>query len=338
MAGKPARVSPIAADNLTADEQAFFDSGGEKGGTTPNPKADAAESDGDKGNVSRETTSLVDGDAGTNDTTTQTVAEPKTVPLAALQESRETNKELKARLTQEAARFAALEERTNKLFERIPTAAPVPQQGTQTEQIDPSKDPLGYMLSIMDQQGKELEQLKQGNQQRQDQDRTGQQLAKLQSDAVALEQEFVTETPDYVEASQFLQSSRLKELSQLGYTPSERQTIVRQEALGIAARAMQQGKNPAALIYEMAGLRGYAKKDAAGNGNTGVQPVSADLAANADKLKALDKGQRENVSLTNTGGNAPRPMTAQRLIEMSPAEFDAFAEKHPKDFRQIMGN
>ena len=93
--------------------------------------------------------------------------------------------------------------------------------------------------------------------------------------------------------------------------------------------AMERGKSPAEMLYDLANQRGYKKADAAANPDTG---------AAAEKLATIERGQAAHKSLSNTGGSSgDQEMTAEALIDMPAAEFETWCEKNPARARRLFG-
>lgn len=329
--------SPIVADKLTPSEQKFFDTQGEEGGPetpgpTPAPVTPVAEPE----DVSRETT-----EAPEVETAPETPQPPKQkmVPHQALHEAREELKEWKQRAK-------TLEERTNQLFERTlnqPAPQPVPQQQLPQNPPppDPNEDPMGALMwsikTVADRQAEIDNRFKQQD----EQTRMGGAVQQLQTMAMTDENEFKAETPDYDAAAQHLQTTRLQEFKAMGYNQMDAINLIRQEAMGLAARAFQQGKRPAQVIYEMAKLRGY--KAAAPTQETVEETaqaeVQAQVATGQQKLATVATGQRQSANLSQVSGAAPAAMNATKLAAMSPEEFSAYANdpKNKAMFRDMMG-
>ena len=97
--------------------------------------------------------------------------------------------------------------------------------------------------------------------------------------------------------------------------PGERQQIIAHEAVDLAARAMNTGRNPAEIVHELARLRGFAAAPAAA-----AQPAAAQPTA-AQRVATIARGQQQAQTVGNMRGAAAPGLTAERLLEMSDAEF-----------------
>jgi hypothetical protein len=225
--------------------------------------------------------------------------------MKAAQKSNEAKTEKDARLL--------LEQRTNLILERL---APKEEKPKELEVPDINTDPAGHLAAVLAKTGMTVEQLleRQRNDDRQKDQNA--QVGTLLSWAGAQEREFTGATPDYNDAGAFLQQSRDAELAEMGYTdPAQRNQIIQNEKLAIANKAKLDGKNPAAIVYGMAKLRGYAKKAPA------EEVVDAKT-----RVENIDKGQKASESLTGTRGQGPSPLTATRLLEMSESEFAKYVD------------
>lgn len=334
----PLKAAPTG-DSLTPEEQKFFDTAGEEGGTTaaapveeaapvtqPDPAPEPEQEEG----VAPENTAPEAGQ--------QAAQKQKMVPHQALHEAREQVKEYKEQMRLRDQQYKTLEERTNLLLQNL-TKQPTQTDAAQPQQQafpDPENDPLGYILASVKTLDERTKQFEASQKQQAEQGQQYNALSQLQNEAMTREQEFRAETPDYDAASQYLQQARVKELAALGYSGTEAREAMKQEAIGIAQRMIQQGKNPAQAIYEMAKLRGYQP---APDPTATPEPTPEQTAVEqaTGKLTTVQKGQRQTATLSQTRGSAPSPMTAQRLMEMSPAEFESFRAKSPNEFRNLMG-
>ena len=118
---------------------------------------------------------------------------------------------------------------------------------------------------------------------------------------------------DYDDALAFVQKSRDAELQALGFVnPAERQSIINQEELALAASSMQRNANPAELVYNLAKHRGWKPGETSkGNG-------AAD-----SELDRLEKGMAASRTLSGSG-RPEETSSADRLLDddVSDEEFD----------------
>lgn len=302
---------PPIREELTADEQKFFDSEGEHvpADVKPEPevkeepaakeKPDAKEvkTEPDSGAVKKD-----DFDSG----------KEKTVPLAALQEERAARKaaEERQRKNEETS-----QKRLDLIAQTLEAQKPKP---AAPEAPDLEKDPLGA-IKLNSQQIKELMDFKNDfdANQKQENDRNT-----LRNEAIRQESEYVKANPDYFAAGQFLKTSREAELAATGmYNPQQIGMIISNETFALAQQALQSGKNPAESVYMIAQARGYKKAEAA--------PEKKDE-TEADKIARIAAGQQAGKSLSQAGGGAlasGQKLDAKTLANMSDEDFEKVYSK-----------
>jgi hypothetical protein len=249
--------------------------------------------------------------------------EPKTVPLAALQETREALKEEK-RLNAENQRKT--DERLRLLTEVL-TRQPDAAKPAEVVIPDPEKDAMGT-LKMNQQQLQELMDYKKRNEAKQAGDLQNQQVMNR---AQQLESEFVASTPDYGAASQFLLKSRHDELMASGmYQPHQVQQVIQQETLALAQQAIQNGNNPAQIVYAIAKARGYAV----------VAPKPAETPA--AQIERVAAGQAASKSIGQALGaqiSSGAKMDSKTLANMSDEQFAVLYNKLSRGERAaLMGN
>lgn len=243
---------------------------------------------------------------------------PQMVPHAALHEERLRRQETERVLAEERKARQTIEERTNLLLERF--NQPAQQQQPQQQQAPTFEtDPAGHLLAHQRQQGEALNEVVRVLMAMGQQNQVAQNIGGLQQRAIAMEQEFAADTPDYNEAVAFLAKARHNDLAEVGYVdPGERQRMISQEAIGLVERSLQAGRNPASVVYALAKNRGFgAAPPAAATEQPVVTPPNG-----AARLQTVQRGQEQARTLGNTRGSAPPPLTAQRLLEMTPEEFE----------------
>jgi hypothetical protein len=285
------------------------------------------------------------------------------VPHQALHAEREEHKRTRSELAAERERIRTLEERTNLLLQRFgpqSTIQPQPQPSTAEAPKPPpipdlDKDPVGHIIGRQLDFDRRLQEQGQNWQQQQaayqQQLQAQQTLTALTQHAQAMESQFSMEHPDYPAAVAHLVRSRHQELEMAGVrNAADRQRIIQEDGLGVAARLIQIGGNPAEAIYEIARARGYvppappqsrpvAEVREFGS-DLSVPPVEtatplaaapqaarAQAPTGAQRLQTLAQGQEQARSLGNARGAGPVPLTANRLVEMSQDEFAAFLDK-----------
>lgn len=300
------------AESLSADEQAYFESRGEKDpveiqqpapevGGEPNPdEQQEVESKG---------------------------KERQLVPLNALHEEREEKKELRRQLQEFERKQAVLEDRWNtilKMQQPEQAVAEVPQPP------DPEQD-IFAALKWEREQREALEAKLNGQEQ----------ATKEQQEHAAAEKqiwgyweasanEFAKGTADFGDAATFLAEVRDKQLTALSIADPRfsdkrvRDWQMNEELKQIIVAAGQAGKSPAQAVYEIAKAWGYS----------GPTPKE-DNAQSVEKLAAAISGE---TSLSTAGGGKPAGTKGvEDIAAMSESEFAAWLDKNgSKGFKNLM--
>lgn len=251
------------------------------------------------------------------------------VPHQALHEAREELKAQRAAMAKEQEAHKAEMARAMERFEKTLAAfAPKPPEVKPEPVPDFDTDPAGWIAFKMKDGDKKLEEvqtelkgLREEKAQRVEQDKNRSVVNEIMGYAVAKENAFKTANPDYDEASAFLRKNRIEDLAEMGYPAEQIPQIIQTEILTVAAQAKQSGKDPAAIVYAMAKRAGYQKKAAAADDDGGAGD-GGQKQDGKEKLETVRKGSEASVGLSGARGNAPSPLTAQRLLEMSEADFD----------------
>lgn len=317
---------PPVDENLTAEEQAQFDTMRE---ADAQPEAEPAPESKQPAAVEEET--KADGEPAIP------AKEPRTqtVPLAALQEERERRKE-------SDNRAKLLEERTNLILQRFATQQPqVPQQQQPQAPTIPTleQDPVGHMVGTQQQLAANQNIIAQAIQAQLQQQAQQQQIQAIHARAVAQENEFRATAPDYDEAVKFVMDKRNEQLAIAGISdPGERFRVIQHEGLQLAAMAQQQGRNPAAVVYEMAKAFGHVKAAPAAAASAG-DGVAASQQDDGARLRQVQAGQEQGRSLGAVRGTAPAAVSVQRLLAMTEGEFAAALDKaSPDKLREMFGS
>ncbi len=239
------------------------------------------------------------------------------VPRSRLNEETERRRQTETRLAEIERQNTTLQERTNIILNQI--ALQQQQRQPQQEIQEPpalDKDPVGYLVGTLQRQGDVIQQLMQDAQQRGQQTQQLSQALTLQQHAAALENDYKASNPDYEAGLKHLLEARHKDLVSVGIRdPAARQQIISNEYLTVAQLALNDRRNPAEVIYELAQGRGFKPNGAA------AQEVIPPAPSAAERVANVAAGQQQSRSLSSVRGAAPVPLTAQRLLEMSPEEF-----------------
>lgn len=281
-------VAPTLEEGVVRETPTFTpdDAGADVGADAPaegaqrQPKADAPliEAAGDEIDVTR---------GGKKD---------RFVPLQALQEERAEKKQLREELRQ----FRDWQAQLTQRLQQMP-------QGQQPVQApDPATQPLDYINHVLGSVQNSTAELQQWRQQQElatQQQATVRQYAEW---ARGQEAEFSKTQPEYKDAYKFAAESRDKELQALGYIdPAARANIVRMNTAEIINNALQQGRNPAELVWEYARARGFAPKGAAAaqpGQERAQQQIAAGLQTAGGKLNHGGDTGGENLSAKDLAG------------------------------------
>ena len=257
---------------------------------------------------------------------TQEAGKTKQVPQGALHAEREKRKGAEAERDAERARAAELETNWTKAKEQLDALAAM------RAQIAAVKAPEPAVVAKPEGDASELEYLKarlaqieggvaevQGYQhQTAQQQQLAQveeaEIAQLQHVTAQAETEYRATNPDYDNGIKFVVEARAKELQLYGIPQSQINEIIRDESRDIIRAAIQQGRNPAELGYQIALSRGYRPE-------AQQQQQGGGAAATVAAVAAAKAGAR---SLGQASGSGPaQELNAQTIAAMDTAEFEA---------------
>lgn len=121
--------------------------------------------------------------------------------------------------------------------------------------------------------------------------------------------QFAVKQPDFPDAYKHVIATRKMELQELGYDPQAIVQTLQHEEMGLAANALQNGQDPAEIIYRMAKARGFT-----------VKPVPPPPVAQIDKQQAKAAAA---TSIT-PGGKPPKPdFNMADMASLNGAAFDS---------------
>ena len=261
--------------------------------------------------------------AATEEVTPAPEAKPEShIPPARLRE------EADKRRAAEAALAAAQAEHLRQM-EVINQRLAALQQPAQPAQPEPTleTDPAAFIQH----QAQKIEQIQQAEAQRQAQAQQMAYIHGLETRAKQEVQTFMAETPDYMDAESHLRDVRAKQLRLLNIPEQQIPMMIQMEALHIAEQAFQHGKPLGQTIYELAQSMGYARKAA------DPAPVTEQVDETEQKLANIVRGQRLSAGVPRGSAPPSGQISAERLLEMTPEEFDAFSRRAPARFKALMG-
>jgi len=253
--------------------------------------------------------------------------EAKTVPLAALHESREIIKELRAEIEESNKKLA----RYDKLDERLSAWEKAQQQTTQkNEQEDFERefeeDPISALRKKNEQLQARIDAQEQAKQQQTEEEKTlqsqQQEFATMIQTGADMVRQYAQDHKDYPQAFNYLIERRTEEMKAIGITDQKQITEeLNKESIALMANAMKRGVNPGETVYNLAKARGYIPtqldKDV-------EDPVTTDKLD--DELDRLEKGVNASQSLSGGGGGKPAgtTLTVDQIDAMSEEDFDKF--------------
>lgn len=230
------------------------------------------------------------------------------VPHAALHESRQLNKELRAELIREREERTAMERRTQERLEQLTKLFQGGDYQDETHESNEVKE-LKTKIETWERQGTEAQQ---------QQLKDSQFVSKYQASMEAYVQDNPEMNPqDPNGAYRFLFDHRTRELAATGLSGAELVEAVRNDERAIVERAWNDGKSPGEVLYEIAKMRGYKRNN------------------QASKIDNLDKGLKASKSLGSTGSSPDMDIFDMKNIsELPDKEFNALWSKYEKKYRR----
>lgn len=206
---------------------------------------------------------------------------PAPSPAPAPAVNNEAAEILRQSMEEAQRRVGELEASIKALQNPTPTPAPAP---------DRNADPLGSMFHQLDAVMKTVSDLQKQIGEQRDLQTQQENFRAFQQQVSTMRDEFVKTTPDFPDAYTHLRNARIADMRALGFQDADINRTLMQEEVTLAQRAVQQGKNPAAEVYERARRYGYAAKMPA------ATPAPADPNA---KLDAIQKAQQAAKNLSS---------------------------------------
>lgn len=236
------------------------------------------------------------------------------VPHGALKEERMARQAAIARAEQAERDYA---EKMAKLEKRLELLANPPPPVPKFED-----DPAAHLKHQTEAVRAEIEPLKEQlaqSRQQQEQAAAEQRLTQAVS---AAEAEFAQKTPDYLDAISHMQRIADNRLQIMGVDdPAQRAQIIRRDAMALAVRALQAGKSPAEMAYQLAKIEGYTA-----------------AASNSKIIENIQKGQKASPSMPAGGQKPPTETSALAALEqMDDEEFNQLIDDPEKWKKLIRG-
>jgi len=195
---------------------------------------------------------------------------------------------------------------------------------TATPAPDPNEDPLGFinhqMKTLQDQIAALTKQQQEASQQTTEQTQQAAFLSAVNNQIKTFE----ATNPDYQEAYRHMIQMRSQDYIDSGMTATEAKAAVANDELAIAARAMQQGKNPAEIVYGMAKRYGFKPAPAKTTPENKLETIKSGLEAS----KTVERGsQPTEVSLDSL-----QNMGDSELTEMVESQWEKLFGKSKSIF------
>jgi len=228
------------------------------------------------------------------------------VPHGALLEERNRRREAE----QEVANLRKQLEGAGKAQQEVQSKAAL-----QVQQEEVIEDPIEYLK-------KENQEIKQKIAQTEEDRRSQVQLNQFLTKCNESVQNYQKDVPDYQDAYMHARNQRVAMLKVNGLNDPQAQEMVNREELQVAAKAYQDGVNPAERIYELAKVFGYKRAEVA---------EEADKTEEAEhKLREREKNVNANKSLSSvTGSPVKRPVGYENLTSIKDED------KFMKEFNRL---
>lgn len=226
------------------------------------------------------------------------------------------------------ASSAALKEerrKTRELEDRLDKASPAQSKADELMEAiaslrDDDEDPIEDIATVK----KALKIFRE----RQEADRANEQASRQQQTAFQRfsstvtdsESEFREENPDYDDAQTYFKKSLRAELEGLGLDGDELDQEFTRQVLGVAQKAIEKGKSPAEVVYNVAKLRGFKGSEAPKAQEKA--PVKTETSVAVDKavqtIQTLEKSQQASKSLSSVSGasSGGRELTPGTVSQM----------------------
>lgn len=260
----------------------------------------------------------------------------RVVDSRALKAEREQRRAAETALREERELRARIDERLKMLSEAV--SQPEPQAQIEPEAPEAPIDPEQDIFGAYKQQQRQLAKLmdtitslqagqSEMRQQTQEERQTSSLISNYKRDAAS----FKAQKADFDDGYNFLLTKRGEQLKAMGYADSDIATMLYNEEMSLAQRALSMGQSPAAQIYGLAQSMGYQPRQAAPAGGApaaaGGRPAAApatpvpSVTAEIDRIKA---GQASSRSLSSGGGAAGEELSLEALADMPQKQFEAF--------------
>lgn len=246
----------------------------------------------------------------------------KTVPHQALHRERERRKAAEEAAANERVRFARADERMNTLMalaKNMPNGQPQPKTPTnpmEEDDIDPTTD----IVAALDQQKRRNaylnQQLTTDRKTREEHAAEAQVVNTYKADATR----FMQTEPAFADAYKHLIQVRHKQMELMGIgDAAQRNMQFAAEEKALVHAALQQGRSPAQILWDLSVAAGFQKPAAQ------AQPKQNGHQQNVQKLQQQQRGMAAAASLSGAG-SAGGALTWAKIADMNQDEFDKLLE------------
>lgn len=194
---------------------------------------------------------------------------------------------------------------------------------------DPTTDPLGSMLHQLDAVNKNVADLQAHIASQQTQADNSAAFLRFQQQVLALRDQFATTHADFPAAYQHVRDARMADLRSFGWQEADVQKQIFQEEISLSHTAIQQGKNPAEAIYDMAKRHGYA----AAPSTTPVINNAKPPVTPSQKLETIKQGAANPVLPRS---QVTEEITAESLRDASDSDLNKLVSD-PQAWAKIAG-
>lgn len=196
------------------------------------------------------------------------------------------------------------------------------QQGQQPQIPDFNTDPIGHLHATNQLLQQQLAQMNTYQQQRVQQDQAQAFYQDQMNRYNTHVRTFSRQNPDYAEADAWLRANIDQELAARfpWASPQERQAHLEREEGFLVGSALQQGRDPAEIIYNLAKHRGFKKAEPQ------AQPQET-------KLEQLQRGQKAAKSSAGARASSDNDLDITQLLKLDGEDFDRGFEKLKKQYR-----
>lgn len=225
-------------------------------------------------------------------------------------EERERRKEIQQQLSAHQQQMVQMQNVLTRILDKA-------NQQQQPQALDFNADPIGVLKQNQEALAQELERQRHIENTRLQHETRNAQLEQFDNQYKLSAMEFVQQQKDFTDAYQYLRNSRIQEFQAAGFTLKEANNLFIDDERAIAAKAFQDGINPAERLYNLSKMRGYNAQSA---NNTHDKTTSNDK-----KIENLQKGMQASKSLNGNGGQREKaPVTLESLMQMQNDELDDY--------------